>query len=328
MTTTTRAAQIVEQGRVVCVDTPVEDLREGDLRVHSAYASICGSDLHVVNDMVETVPALWKPGYPGHEGIGEVIESRADGFVPGDKVLCVPVVPEARCFMEIQRIRATSTIKLEGDLPPLDQVLMAQQLGTVIYANRQHPTDVTGQTVAVLGQGSAGLFWAWLMKRLGAARVIVADLSPARLAASPGFGADVALDANEVDVTEAVLDLTGGQGADYVVEAVGRRQTLLQSVSLVRPDGGLFWFGLPDSNEPVPIDFRLFFRKRLRAHSTYGAQGEPGFVSFRMALEHIRRGDIDVTPLLSHVLPIEDVERAFVLADSRDENALKVSVAF
>jgi L-iditol 2-dehydrogenase len=328
MTDTTRAAQVVELGRIEFVEAPVEPLADGEVRVRSRLASICGSDLHVVNDGVETAPELWRPGYPGHEGVGVVEESRAAGFAPGDGVLCVPFVPDARCFSEVQRIKAASLVKLPAESPPLEHALMAQQLGTVIYAFRQHPRDVLGQTVVVLGQGSAGLFWSWLLKRRGAARVIVADLSPARLAASPRFGADVCLDAGEVDLRRAVRDLTDGRGADYVVEAVGRRDTLAQSIDLVRTDGELFWFGLPDTNEPVPIDFRLFFRKRLTAHSTYGAQGEADLVSFRAALGAICRDEIDVTPLLSHVLPIERIADAFRIADTREDKALKVSVSF
>ena len=324
----TRAGQVVERGRMAFVEAPIEPLREGDLLVRSQYASICGSDLHVVNHGVETDPRLWAPGYPGHEGVGEVVESRATGFSPGDEVLLVPPVPEARCFAELQRVKATSAIKLEGELPPIDQVLMAQQLGTVVFAARQHPWDVAGRTVAVVGQGSAGLFWAWSLKRAGAERVIVADRSPSRLAASPHFGADVMVDARTGDLTQAVMDLTAGQGADFVVEAVGRRETLLQSIGLCRPDGQLFWFGLPDTNEPVNIDFRLFFRRRLTAFSTYGAQGEPGLVSFRVALDHIRRREIDVLPLLSHVVPVEEIDRAFQLADTCEDGVLKVSVSF
>ena len=324
----TRAGQVVERGRMAFVEAPIEPLRDGDLLVRSQYASICGSDLHVVNHGVETDPRLWAPGYPGHEGVGEVVESRATGFSPGDEVLLVPPVPEARCFAEWQRVKATSAIKLEGELPPIDQVLMAQQLGTVVFAARQHPWDVAGRTVAVVGQGSAGLFWAWSLKRAGAERVIVADRSPSRLAASPHFGADVMVDARTGDLTQAVMDLTAGQGADFVVEAVGRRETLLQSIGLCRPDGQLFWFGLPDTNEPVNIDFRLFFRRRLTAYSTYGAQGEPGLVSFRVALDHIRRREIDVLPLLSHVVPVEEIDRAFQLADTCEDGVLKVSVSF
>jgi L-iditol 2-dehydrogenase len=326
--TTTRAGQLISPRRMAFVEAPVEHLREGDLLVRTQFASICGSDLHVVNHGVDTDPTQWAPGYPGHEGVGEVVESRAAGFAPGDEVLLVPPVPEARCYAEYQRVRASYAIKLEGFLPPLAQVLMAQQLGTVVFAARQHPWDVDGRTVAVVGQGSAGLFWAWMLKRAGAARVIVADRSPSRLAASARFGADVAVDARTDDLTEAVMDLTGGEGADFVVEAVGRRETLLQSIGLCRTGGQLAWFGLPDTNDPVPIDFRLFFRRKLTAFSTYGAQVEPGLVSFRTALEYIRCGEVDVRPLLSHVVPVEEIDRAFRLADTCEDGVLKVSVSF
>ena len=323
---TTRAGQIVAPGRVAFVEAPVEALRDGDLLVRTRYASICGSDLHIINHGVETDPSLWAPGYPGHEGVGEVVESRAAGFGAGDRVLLVPPVPQSRCFAEWQRVRAGSAVRLDGDLPPLDQVMMAQQLGTVVFAARQHPWDAAGRTAVVIGQGSAGMFWTWTLKRAGAARVIVADRSPSRLAAAVGFGADVAVDAHDLAV--AVMDLTAGEGADFVVEAVGRRETLLQSISLCRIGGQLYWFGLPDTNDPVPIDFRLFFRRKLTAFSTYGAQAEPGLVSFRVALEHIRRGEIDVRPLLSHVVPVEEIDRALGLADACADGVLKVSVSF
>lgn len=325
---TTRAGLLVALGRMVFVEAPIEPLRDGDLLVRSRYASICGSDLHVVNHGVETDPEQWAPGYPGHEGVGEVAESRAAGFAPGDQVLLVPPVPQARCFAEWQRVRASSAIRLDGARPPLDEVLMAQQLGTVLFAARQHPTDVEGRTVVVIGQGSAGMFWAWWLKRAGAARVIVADRSPSRLAVAAHFGADVLVDARVDDLTEAVLDHTAGEGADFVVEAVGRKETLLQSISCCRTGGRMFWFGLPDTTDPVPIDFRTFFRRKLTAVSTYGAQAEPGLASFRAALDHIRRGDIDVRPLLSHVLPVEEIDAAFQLADTCDDGVLKVSISF
>ena len=325
---TTRAGQMVALGRMEFVEAPVERLREGDLLVRSRFASICGSDLHTVNHGVETEPSLWAPGYPGHEGVGEVVESRAPGFAPGDQVLLVPPVPESRCFAEWQRVRATSTVRLEGALPPLAEILMAQQLGTVLFAARQHPWDVAGATVVVIGQGSAGMFWTWSLKRAGAARVIVADRVTARLAASRHFGADVVVDVRADDLTAAVMDHTAGEGADFVVEAVGRKETLLQSITLCRTGARLYWFGLPDTNDPVPIDFRSFFRRKLSACSTYGAQAEPGLESFRLALEHIRRGEIDVRPLLTHFLPIEEIERAFQLADYCGDGALKVSISF
>jgi L-iditol 2-dehydrogenase len=268
---------------------------------------------------VELPPGPWAPGYPGHEGIGHVVESKADGFAEGDLVLAVPNAAIGRCMAEYQRLQAVTAVKLDRhpDLP-VEELLMAQQLGTVIFALRRYPTDVAGKT----------LFFCHLLKAAGAARIIVADLSAHRLALSAGFGADVTLQAGVDDVRSAIMDLTGGVGADYTVEAVGTRTTLAQSIELAAPDSKLLWFGLPDAKEPVPISFQKFFRKRLTAQTVYGAQHEPGLVSFRVALDMIARRTINVRPLLSHILPIEQVGHAFELAHSRDDAAVKVSVKF
>ena len=107
----------------------------------------------------------------------------------------------------------------------------------------------------VMGQGSAGLFFTYLLKRAGAQRVIVSDLSAARLAVAQAYGADECLNAAELGnagVIEAVRDMTDGVGADYVVEAVGRSDTFLDSVELARIDGALLWFGLPSTDDNIP----------------------------------------------------------------------------
>ncbi|MFN0091560.1 MAG: zinc-binding dehydrogenase [Acidimicrobiales bacterium] len=324
-----RAGHMVEVGRIVCEEVPLEPAGDGEVLVRSELASICGSDLHIVMYGVEAPPGPWMPGFPGHEGVGQVLESRHPDHAPGDWVLCVPFAPLGRCFAEIQRVAGANLVTLPVDpAVPRAQLLMAQQLGTVLYAQRRHPTDVMGRTALVLGQGSAGLFWTWLLKRLGAARVVAVEPAAARRKIGERFGADVSLDPAADDVRAAVRDLTGGQGADYVVEAVGRKETLAQSIELCRADGELFWFGLPDSKAPAPISFQQFFRKRLTAHTTYGAQGEGGLASFRAALGFIERGEIDVSPLLSHVLPIERIDEAFELAHHAGDGALKVSLSF
>jgi L-iditol 2-dehydrogenase len=320
-----RAARMVEVGRMVCEEVGVRPPGEGEVLVRGAFASICGSDLHLVMMGVSLPPYPQAPGFPGHEGIGEVEESRHPGFRAGDRVLTVPAPPQSYTFADYQTLPGAFCLKLPKEGDPL-HLLMAQQLGTVIFALRRHPVDVVGKTVMVMGQGSAGIFFAFLLKRAGAARVIVSDLSEARLALSPGMGADIALRANGTNVRDTVLDLTAGQGVDYLVEAVGSRHTLLESVDLVRPEAEMLLFGLPDSREPVPFNFHDFFRKRVRAVSTYGAQVEPGLVSFQAAVDLILRREIDVAPLVSHVLPIEEIDRAMYLAHERIENAIKVSL--
>lgn len=298
---------------------------DGEILVRTAYASVCGSDLHAVFGHAPAQPAA--PGYPGHESVGEVVESRCPGFEPGDYVLTAPFAVDGRCLAEFQALSGAACIRLPSTVP-LSQLLMAQQLGTVIYALRCHPLNVVGKDAAVIGQGSAGAFFTFMLKRAGAARVLVSDKSPARLAYSRKLGADLTVDAATADFLPAVMEATGGRGADLVVEAVGSRATFPQSVELAAPGATLVWFGLPEGTDDYPISFSQFFRRGLTAYSNFGAQGEPGLESFRYAVRLITDGAIDVAPLLTHVLPVEMVDEAFRIAHDRSDNALKVSIKF
>lgn len=323
-----RAGQLVGLNDMRCVEAEVPSIGDGEILVRTILASICGSDLHVVCHGAN-VPNLPCPhGFPGHEGIGEVVASNHADVEVGTRVLCFPFAGTAEGFSEYQRMHGRYVLPLPEGSVPEDQLLMAQQLGTVIFAARQRPVDLVGKTTVILGQGSAGLFWTYWLKRNGASRIIAADRSDARLAVSAAYGADVTVNVGETDLEEVVAELTE-DGADHVVEAVGLRQTLFQSIELARPDGTLMWFGLPDTDDSVQISFAKFFRKRLTASSTYGAQDEGDAVSFATALELIAGGQIDVSPLLSHVFPVEDIATAFDVAnDPVPSGALKVSVSF
>jgi L-iditol 2-dehydrogenase len=243
------------------------------------------------------------------------------------RVLTVPFAVVGRCLAEFQALPGSACIKLP-DTVPLSHLLMAQQLGTVVYALRSRPLDVIGQDAAVIGQGSAGAFFTFLLKRAGAARVLVSDKSPARLAYSRQLGADLTVDATQADFRAAVLEATGGRGAGLVVEAVGSRETFPLSLEVAAPGATLVWFGLPEGDGEYPFSFRQFFRRALTAYSNFGAQGEPGLESFRHAVRLIADGAIDVSPLLSHLLPIEEIDVAFRIAHERTGNALKVSIKF
>ncbi|MEM7094615.1 MAG: zinc-binding dehydrogenase [Actinomycetota bacterium] len=312
-----------------CVEAPIPDRRAGEVLVRTHMASICGSDLHQVCHGAGIMHPFPCPhGFPGHEAVGEVVDAGDSELAEGTRVLCFPSVPVSECFSEYQRIDPKYLLPLpEADVSAAE-LLMAQQLGTVVFAARKNPIDAVGKTVLILGQGSAGLFWTYWLKRHGAARIIVADRAPTRLAASPHYGADVVVNIDDDDLRTVIRDLCGA-GADFVVEAVGSVPTLNQTIELVRPDGDLMWFGLPDTDRKVEISYAKFFRKRLTAWSTYGAQEEADAVSFATALDLIARRDIDVSPLLSHIYSVDDIDTAIAVAnDPIPEGALKVSVSF
>ena len=323
-----KAGRWVDVGRVVCEEVPRPSPADGEILVRTAYTSICGSDLHSVygGPPPPAVPAGW----PGHESVGEVVESRCPGFEPGDRVLTVPHFVDGRCMAEYQALPGSFCIRLAGKAP-LSHLLMAQQLGTVIYALRRHPLDLIGQDVAVIGQGSAGAFFTFLLKRAGARSVLVSDKSPARLAYSRHLGADLTVLADGVGeeaFRSAVLEATGGRGAGLVVEAVGSRETFPLSVELAADSATVLWFGLPEGTGAYPFSFPEFFVRRLTAYAISGTQGEPGLESFRYAVQLIADGAIDVSPLLSHMLPIDRVEEAFHMAHDRTDGALKVSIEY
>jgi L-iditol 2-dehydrogenase len=333
-----KAGRWVDVGRVVCEEVPRPSPADGEILVRTAYTSICGSDLHSVYGGAP--PPAVPAGYPGHESVGEVVESRCPGFEPGDRVLTVPHFVDGRCMAEYQALPGSFCIRL-SDKAPLSHLLMAQQLGTVIYALRRHPLDLIGQDVAVIGQGSAGAFFTFLLKRAGARSVMVSDKSPARLAYSRHLGADLTVladsgladsgladGADGAEFRAAVLEATGGRGAGLVVEAVGSRETFPLSVELAADSATVLWFGLPEGTAAYPFSFPEFFVRRLTAYAISGTQGEPGLESFRYAVQLIADGAIDVAPLLSHMLPIDRVEEAFHMAHDRTDGALKVSIEY
>jgi L-iditol 2-dehydrogenase len=331
MAETMKAGRMLDIGRMVCEEAPIPELTGSQILVKTECASICGSDLHIVMQGAGmTIPESCPHGFPGHEGVGRVVASNDPSVEVGIDVLTFPNTVIAEGFSEYQRLlNGQYCMPLPDCDVPHAQLMMAQQLGTVIFAHNQRLRDVEGETVVVLGQGSAGLFWTWLLKRAGAAQVIVSDRSNTRLAVSTKYGADIAVNSVDTDIRDVVKDMTGGAGADYVVEAVGSSTAHDLSTDVAKMGGGLMWFGLPDTSAGIEMSFARFFRKKLTATSTFGAQDEVGISSFKAAMDYIANGDIDVAPLVTHVYPVDEISTAMDVAfNPVDAAAVKVSVSF
>ncbi|MCH8061320.1 MAG: zinc-binding dehydrogenase [Chloroflexi bacterium] len=320
------AAQAIGLKQLRCDELPIPDMEPGMTLVKTRLASLCGSDLHIVYMGWNAYEFPLPHGYPGHEGVGEVIDPGDSDFSPGDLVLTVPNIWSSKTFATHQLIDPKFLLKLPTDVPEA-HLLMAQQLGTVVFGARKLP-PLLGKTVVVLGQGSVGLFHDFMLRRLGAHRIIAVEPVAARLEAGRNMGIDEAIDVSGQRATDAVMDLTNGEGADVVIEAVGSVDTLNQTMQLAKPMGKVAVFGLPPTMEKVPFDWDTFFRKRLDLHTTFGAQDEPGLPAFQLAVDFIRSGEIDMAPFVTHQFPITQVQEAFDLAQSKEEGALKVSLTF
>ena len=325
-----RAVQLVAAGRLETVEVPVPELGDDEVLVRSHRGSICGSDLHIVFDGFYRGEFPAPPGFPGHEGVGIVEESRSPEFAPGDAVLVAPVPPVARCFAEWQAVSSRSLVKLPegGDL---DRLLMAQQLGTTVYAMRRFwPESLVGPaaglTAAICGAGSAGLFFAQLTRRAGFATVVIADKAPLRLRIAKEFGADVVVDVTERPFVDAVLEATGGTGADLVIEAVGYDETRIQCLHAVRLRGRIGYFGFPEKPAgPTTWDYNEAWAKQPSIEHNHSTQVEPGLTAFREAVDLIHTGAVDVSPFLEPVYELEQAQEAFEAA--RVQKGGKIAIA-
>lgn len=314
------AGQMVEPGRfeVVEVDAPVPD--EGQVLLDSYRTSICGSDLHLVfHGMYRGEPPA-PPGWPGHESVGTVLESRADGFAPGDRVLAAPMPRFGRCFAERQVVAGGSLVHLPDGSDAGLQVL-GQQLGTVVFAMRRFWPAGLGRepgSVAIFGAGAAGLLFTQLAKLAGFEKILVSDLTESRLELAARFGATATFHAPDQSLAEAVLDETSGVGADLVIEAVGLDSTRIACLDAVRPEGRVGYFGYPETlSDESTWSFSRAWAKRVSLEVSTGAQSEPGLVSFHEAVRLIASGEVDTGPLAADVFPLARIQDAFQVAEER-----------
>lgn len=319
------AAQLVAPGRFEVVEVPVPEPGPGEALVAMARASICGSDLHAVG-AGDPSPSRLAPGAPGHEGVGIVVATRSEAVEVGTLVLTVPLPGAGGCFADYQVVGGDFLVPLPdgGDLARL---LLAQQLGTAVFAFRRYwpaGRDAAGGCVAIVGAGSAGLFLLQLARLAGFTSAVVCDLEPARLEVARGLGADVVVKAPEEPFVEAVREVTGGRGAALVIEATGRDTRRADAVEAASQGGRIGCFGLPERADPAPFPFARAFRRAITLELAGQAQLEPGLAAFREAVRLIAEGEIEVGHLVEPVYPLAAFPEAFAAARAR--RAVKVSV--
>ena len=327
MPSTMRAAVAADLGIIRCEEVQVPRIAGNEVLVRTLAASICGSDLHMLDTgwAMHAFPAM--AGHPGHEAMGQVVQSRSDRIAEGDLVLTTPHIWNSRCFADYQAVDDAHVLKLSPGVD-VDIITLAQHLGTVVYAAKRLPVNLQGQSGLVIGQGSAGLFWDFQLKLLGAEKIISIEPLSWRRELGLSYGVDQAIDIVGDGAVDAVKDMTDGLGADLVIEAVGSTETLSQAFHFVRDEGNVVLFGLPESEGPVPFDYSQMFKSRANAFTVLGSQDEKGLKSYIEAVRLISSGQIDVNPIISHRVNIADIDSAFEVARERVDGAVKIGVTF
>ncbi len=318
-----RAAYMPAPGRLDVGDFPVPEASDGQVLVQMQYASICGSDVHIVHHGFHNEQAIGRPGYPGHEGVGTVVESRSERFAPGTSVLTVPHGHEGGCFAEFQALGDRSVIPLP---PGRDrrQLLMAQQLGTVVFAMKKFWRPQV-ETAAVVGVGSAGLFFVQLLLAKGCRTVIVSDVNRKRLEAAESLGARGVL-VPDGSLAEEVLSATDGAGADLVIETAGLDVGRADAVAAVRTHGVVGCFGYAEHGGLSPFPVHAAFRKAATVAWVRDTQSEEGLLSFHEAVRLIDSDQINVDHHVGRVIPLEQTPSGLETARS-ERDVVKVIIS-
>ena len=318
-----KAVQIIARSQPVFVDAPTPPVKPGTARVKALRLSLCGSDtrhLHYLPD--DKYPTAI--GETGHEmvGIVDAIDPAANASVkPGDRVLCL--APDHRAMCEYYVAPIDRLLPLDP-ATPLEQAVQAQQFGTVLYAAKTLP-DLHGKSVAVIGQGSAGLWFNFALRQRGAAKIIALDLKAYRLAYSQHYGATHTLHNAAGSPVEALREICGGQLPDVVIEAAGEEESINLAVEIAQPGGFALLFGVPRF-EWTRFPILDYFLKTLTLKSMVGTINDPGHACTRQALDYINSGAVDVARMITHSFKFEDVMEAYELHTLQDEGAVKIVI--
>lgn len=317
-----KAVQIVARGKTEFIDMPKPELQEGHAIIKTQRISLCGSDIRYIHYLPEhRYPCL--PGTTGHEMVGVISEIGANdaGFQVGDRVLAL--APNHAAMVEFYPAKIENLLKLD-DSVSLEHAVQAQQFGTVMYAAKELP-DVTGKTVAVIGQGSAGFWFNYVLKARGAEKIIAIDLKEYRLQLSEHYGATHTIHNAEVDPIEAIKAINNGELADVVIEAAGEKDSITLAVDLVCNNGFILYFGVPRF-ETIEFPILNFFYKTITAKAMVHATREENHESTRKALAMITSGEVDVAPMLTHNFNFDQVMEAYDLHKLQDEGAIKIMI--
>ncbi|MHB8468742.1 MAG: alcohol dehydrogenase catalytic domain-containing protein [Gaiellaceae bacterium] len=200
---------------------------------------------------------------------------------------------------------------------PLDRAcVFACGLSTGLGAALNTANVRPGSTCVVFGTGLVGLGAVAGCRLAGAERIVAVDLSPARLALAHGQGATDVL-AGGPDAVQRILDLTGGFGADYTFEATGLVAVMRQAVESARMGWGLaIVCGVAGKGETLDIVPRHLITGRRVAGSSFG--GVKGRDGVPQLVDRWLAGELDVDPLVTHRLPLDEVNRGFELMEAQD----------
>ena len=257
-------------------EVPVPQLEAGEVLVKVAACGLCGSDLEISAGELE---GPHPPLIMGHEPAGTVAElgSSVTNVTVGDHVVVALYVTWGECdycrtnqdnlcvnligrpgfeldgaFAEYFKVPARNLFAISPSVPLEQVAAMSDGVATSWHAVRRQAEVKPGQTVAIVGVGGLGVH-ATQISKLSGTRTVAVDVVPEKLALAQRLGADVTIDARNEDVPARMMDLTGGLGADAVIDFVAEPGTVKIRLQMLKRGGVLTLVGLAPGR-PFTVD--------------------------------------------------------------------------
>ena len=324
-------------------DPAIQAPTDAIVRIDSS--TICGTDLHILKgDVPEVTPGT----ILGHEAVGTVVEvgSAVTTLEPGDRVLVSCITSCGRCRFckegryglctggggwifghlidglqaEFARVpfADTSVYKVPEELSDEQVLFLADILPTAYEVGILNGGVEPGDTVAIVGAGPIGLAAIMTAQLHSPGRIVAIDLDASRLEKALEFGADVVVNNGAEDAIARVKDLTGGEGADVAIEAVGVPETFELCAELVRPGGRVANVGVHGHSATLHLE-RLWIRDVMITTGLVDTNTTPRL------LKLIEGGRLDPTAFATHRFSLAESEEAYdVFSAAAETHALKV----
>lgn len=319
--------------KMVEVPIPTPGPREALVKV--AATSICGTDLHIFKWDPWAQSRIRPPVIVGHEFCGEVVEVggvvsevRAGDFVSAESHIichaCTPCrtgrghlcqntqiigVDRAGCWAEYIVMPAENLWLNPPDMP-VEVASLQENFGNAVHT--AFAADVTARRVLVTGCGPVGLMAIMVAKAAGARAIYATDIANYRLRMAREMGATLALNVSEVDAYQGVLDDTGGEGVDVLLEMSGAPQAIDLGFRLLRFGGEAALLGLAPSGIPFDINNHIV----LKGATVHGIFGRELWATWYRMRGLLASGLIDLARVITHRFGLDEYEKALRVMQS------------
>jgi 2-desacetyl-2-hydroxyethyl bacteriochlorophyllide A dehydrogenase len=316
MTATSRRAVLTAPRRFETTSFAVADPAPGQLTVDVHGCGVCGSNLPVWSGRPWFRYPL-PPGAPGHEGWGTVTAVGDDGSSVGVGQHVAFLAEDA--FAETVDVPADRVIALPDALA--GAAFPGEALGCGFNVAVRSRFEA-GQTVAIVGLGFLGAVVARLAVRAGA-QVIAISRRPDGLDVARRFGAGATLvDDGEQPIADVVGEMTDGAGCAVVVEAAGVQHTL-DLASAVTAEGGRLVIAGYHQDGTRTVDMQSWNWRGIDVVNAHERDPEVALRGMRAAAEAVAEGWLDLEPLITHRVGLDDLDAAMAMMEQRPPGFMK-----